>query len=114
MKLFVETYADVADKYDERVEFPPDRTKIISVAKRDMQDDEFRKFALPLLYPNGRAIATKKMVDLLELLDLIPIVGFEFRSFYTNLNHTNEEEQSDEPVEDIVEISDEEILYESQ
>lgn len=103
MQLFFETYADVADKYDESVEFPRNNTKIISVAKRGMVADAFTNFELPLLYPNGRSIATKKKSDLLELLDLIPV---EFRSFYTNLNHTDEDEQTEKPIEEIIDILD--------
>lgn len=43
-------------------------------------------------------------MDLIELLDLIPV---EFRSFYTNLNNTDEDEQIDKPVEEIIILDDE-------
>lgn len=105
MNIFFETYADVAAKYDESVEFPVDKTKILSVAKKNMQLEEFIQFELPLLYPGGRAIATQKKADLIELLDLIPV---EFRSFYTNLNHTDEVEQAEQPIEEVIEILDDE------
>lgn len=103
MTLFFETYADVAAKYNENVEFPPELTKILTVAKKSMQIDEFKQFELPVLYPEGRAIATQKKSDLLELLELIPA---EFRSFYTSLNHTNEVEPAETPIEVVVEILD--------
>lgn len=103
MNLFFETYADVWAKYDERYEFKPDKTKLLSVAKKGIQSDEFIRFELPILYPDGRAIATNKKMDLLNLLDLIPA---EHRSFYTNLNNTDEEEQIERPIEEIVILSD--------
>lgn len=85
MQLFFETYDDVGEKYAESVEFHQNLIKTLSVAKRGLKTDEFIQFELPLLYPEGRAIATNKKVDLLELLDLIPV---EHRSFYTTLNHS--------------------------
>lgn len=60
MNLFFETYADVADKFDEKHEFRPDKTKTLCVAKKNMQREEFTRFELPLLYPEGRAISTQK------------------------------------------------------
>lgn len=106
MKLFFETYDDVALKYDESVEFHTDQTKILSVAKKDLKLDDFTKFELPLLYPEGRPIATPKKTDLMDLLDLIPA---EFRGFYTNMNHTAADEQEvEKPIEEIIEIFDDE------
>lgn len=104
MKLFFETYDDVAAKYDENVEFKKDLTKILSVEKKGLKIDEFIRFSLPILYPEGRAIATKKKADLLELLDFIPL---QYRAFYTGLNHT-ENEPSDNQIDEIIEISDDE------
>lgn len=105
MNIFFETYGDIAAKYDQTVEFPPDMTKILSVAKKSMKIDEFIQFELPLLYPRGRDISTQKKKDLIDLLDLIPV---EFRSFYINLNHSDEVEQVEKPIEEIIEILDDE------
>lgn len=102
MKLFFETYDDIASKYDESAEFEKDLTKILSVAKKSLNINEFIQFSLPILYPDGRAIATNKKADLLELLDLIPL---EFRTFYTGLNHA-ENELTEKQIEEIIEISD--------
>lgn len=104
LKLFFETYNDVTMKYDETIEFKKDLTKILSVAKRDLKMDEFIEFSLPVLYPEGRAISTKKKADLLELLEFIPI---QFRAFYTGLNHS-ETEETESQIEEIIQISDEE------
>lgn len=104
MILFFETYHDIVEKYDERFEIRPNHTKQLSVAKRHLNIDEFRQFELQLLYPEGRAIATKKKADLLELLDYIDI---EHRGFYKNLTHC-EEETNEKAVEEIIEISEDE------
>lgn len=104
MKLFLETYDDVALKYDESVEFHTDQTKILSVAKKGLKLDEFTKLELPLLHPQGRPIPTPKKVDLMELINLIPL---EFRGFYTDLNHTEKDrEEVEKPIEEIIEVSD--------
>lgn len=103
MTIFFETYADVAAKYDESYEFKPDKTKILSVAKKGIQSNNFTQYNMPLLYPEGRPIATKKKSDLLELLELIPA---EFRSFYVNLNHTDQAEEIEEPADVVVILDD--------
>lgn len=103
MNIFFETYADVAAKYDESYEFKPDKTKILSVAKRGFQRSDFTQYNMPLLYPEGRPIATEKKKDLIELMDLIPA---EYRSFYVNLNHTDEVEEIDDPADLVVILDD--------
>lgn len=105
MKLFFETYDDIEAKYDESVEFIKDQTKILSVAKKGLTATHFTQYILPLLYPEGRSITIQKKADLVELIELIPL---EFRAFYTNLNHTTGDEHAEKPVEDIIEILDDE------
>lgn len=101
LQLFFETYDDIFSKYDETIEFKPDLTKTLSVAKRGFNHDNFLKTQLPVLYPNGREISTEKKTDLMELLSFMPVT---FHKFYTNLEHCDSERTND-PDETII-ISD--------
>lgn len=58
---------------------------------------------MPLLYPKGRPIATKKKSDLIELLEIFPA---EFRTFYVNLNHTDQVEEIEDPADVVVILDD--------
>lgn len=98
--LQFETYNHVMTKYDDSIEFKPDLTKRISVQKRGFNLIDFVEKELPVLYPNGRPIATAKKADLMELLNFIPS---NFHKFYTNLNHTE-----NEPEEAIIILSESE------
>lgn len=86
LHLFVETYDDINLKYDESLEFTPNNTKQISVIKKGFKCDDFIGIELPLLYPQGRPIASAKKVDLMELLEFIPQ---EHHEFYAALDHTD-------------------------
>lgn len=98
-QIFFETYEDVASKYDETIEFPPNLVKQLSIQKRNFQLQNFIKTELEQLYPNGRKISTEKKNDLLDLLRFIPA---SFHRFYTNIDHANFEDE-----ENIILISDE-------
>lgn len=50
---------------------------------------------LPLLYPNGRTIESKKLKDLKDLLPFIPPICHEF---YYNLQETHTDERDEEDV----------------
>lgn len=89
-QIFFETYEDVACKYDETLEFPPNVTKQLPVAKRNFQRQDFIQTELDQLYPNGKRISTEKKNDLLDLLNYIPQ---PFHRFYTNIDHTDFEEE---------------------
>ena len=71
MQLFFETYDDINMKYDETLEFKPDMTKIISAMKKGFNSNSFMEMQLPLLYPEGRPIASVKKHDLMDLLQFI-------------------------------------------
>lgn len=60
LELFFETYDDVSSKYDDQIEFKPHLTKVISIKKRGITNEQFANAELPLLYPNGKAISTAK------------------------------------------------------
>lgn len=82
--LFVESYDDLKDKFNEAHEIQRDYSKTISIQKRGVNVDNFGAIKLPVLYPNGRTISMDKKKDLLDLLQFVPL---EYHSFYTNLNH---------------------------
>lgn len=92
--LYFETYEDVKVKYDESIEFKPNLKKVLNTTKKGFNKLDFGNFKTPLLYPNGRPIATTKRTDLIELLNFIPQ---KYHAFYLTLNHTEMEQ-----VEEIV------------
>lgn len=83
-QLFVESYDDLKQKFNEAIEIQQDYSKIIPIHKKGVKVDNFGVIELPILYPVGRTISTDEKKDLLDLLEFIPL---EFHSFYTNLNH---------------------------
>lgn len=97
-QIYFETYGDIACKYDESLEFPPNQVKQFSIQKRNFQHENFIATELVQLYSNGRKISTEKKIDLLDLLKFIPQ---SFHHFYTNIDHSNFESE-----EDVVLISD--------
>lgn len=99
LQLFCESYDDVKSKYDESLEFPPDVTKTVSVAKKTFCHNDFITMEVPLLYPQGRPITTAKKKDLMDLLEFIPQ---QFHKFYATLDHTEIDP------DDFVVVSDEE------
>lgn len=104
LELFFETYNDVSMKYNADIEFKPDLMKTVSIRKKGMKNEDFVAAKLPLLYPDGKAIATAKKMDLVELLEFISVKN---RKFYTSLKHSDED-QDCEPCDETIFISDDE------
>lgn len=104
-QIFFETYEDVTVKNDESFEFPPNLSKQLSISKRNFQNEHFIETELDQLYPNGRKISTEKKKDLLDLLEYI---SQPFHRFYTNIDHTNFEEEKENETILISDESDEE------
>lgn len=67
LQLFFETYSDIAEKYDEKIEIKTDQTKIISVSKRGFNSDDFIQMEMTPLYPDGRAISTEKKIGFIRI-----------------------------------------------
>lgn len=83
-QLYVESYDDLKQKFNEALEIQQDYSKVIPIHKKGVNVANFGAIELPILYPAGRTISTDKKKDLLDLLDFIPL---EFHSFYINLNY---------------------------
>lgn len=97
--LFTETYEDVKTKYNDAYEFKPENSKAISIVKKGFDRNAFISMELPLLYPQGRPIATAKKKDLMDLLEFIPQT---YHKFYVQLDHV------DMDPNDIIMVSDSE------
>lgn len=54
----------------------------VNIKKKNVQEDEFKKYELVELFPNGRPINEKKYKDLIDLLKFVP---GEHHKFYNNL-----------------------------